>query len=684
MTIYANIEPPPPPPPPQAPVVYPVKNAAICPKLTDPEAQPAQFSLVSARSRRGIHIYIFIVFQRKSCTKSVANTVKKRLPIVGWIRGYNVATFITDMVAGLTVGLMLIPQALAYGTMAGLTPSHGLYAGWAGCFVYFFLGSTKELTIGPTAILILMVAPYTARGGADYAIFLCFMNGIIILIASIFNLGFLINFISQPVINGFTTAAVVLGGTAQLKPLLGLNLQTSGTFDTWVKVVTNIGDYRREDLGLGVLCMAVLTLIQLLPKCAQPFIKKPSIGKEKSPIEHLVFYLSNGRNAIVVIVSSIVAVILDGDQQPFTLTGYVKAGIPTVAVPPFSVTIGNETLGFTDMVADIGIGVVMIPFIAILYNIGILSTFAKGKTIDATQEIFALSVSNILASFFGSMPITSCMSRTAVNCASGAKTPMGGLLTGTMVLLALVFLTPYFRFIPKATLAAVIICALVNMLDHQILKNLWRSTRRELIPYFITFLACFFFGLSTGILTGIAVNLSMLLFFFARPKISISTVAPSKEECRYVQVKISHGVQYPSSSHVRTAVNKAGLREACGFDPVVVDCSQLQTLDYTAAKGFVNLSTEFKHRGQQLVLLGLNSAIISTVGSLLKDLTVCSEKDNLYDILKAAESYLTMSSMGSRPKFGESPSVKYIDASNHTMPSSENGGTTNPLLTPET
>ncbi|CAL4161936.1 unnamed protein product, partial [Meganyctiphanes norvegica] len=280
--------------------------------------------------------------------------VKKRLPITRWIQGYNVHTFVSDMVAGFTVGLMLIPQALAYAMMAGLPPNYGLYAGWPGCFVYCLLGTSKELNIGPTVILNLMVAPYTARGGPAYAILLCFTSGIIQLISALFNLGFLINFISQPVINGFTTAAVVQGTLAQLKPLLGLKLKTSGSSDILVKVLTNIMDFRWQDLILGLICIATLTFIKILPRFPWPCTNKQSNSKGQNAIKTLFFYLGNGRNALVVILSSLFAAALDGDQQPFTLTGYVEAGIPMAAVPPFSVTIGNETLGFTDIMADIG------------------------------------------------------------------------------------------------------------------------------------------------------------------------------------------------------------------------------------------------------------------------------------------------------------------------------------------
>ncbi|CAL4197565.1 unnamed protein product, partial [Meganyctiphanes norvegica] len=445
------------------------------------------------------------------------------------------------------------------------------------------------------------------------------------------NACFFINFISQPVISGFTSAAAVTIASSQLKALFGLKLKTQGTLDTWIKVATNITSLRWQDLTLGISGIIFLNVMQSLPNKSLPC--KLEGSKNEGVSKKILFYTSLGRNALLVIVSSIIAYCLDGENQPFTLTGHVEAGIPPAAIPAFSITRGNGTLYFMDIMADVGIGVVMIPFVSMLYIVAIASAFSKGQTVDASQEILALGITNVVGAFFGSMPVTAAMSRTAVNAASGVRTQMGRLVTGAMVLLALMFLTPYFRYIPKACLGAIIMCAVVKTIDYEIVLKLWGSKKQELLTLVITFIACLFLGLDIGIIIGIAANLGILLFSVATPSTRHATITSTMSMDEYVVVTVKHGLQYPGTAHVRTTISKAGLRDARGILPVVVDCSNIHTLDYTAAKGFQSLAKEFSKRGQILVLVSLSRYIINSVGDLLDDVNLCQHEDGLKDIL---------------------------------------------------
>ncbi|KAK7072177.1 hypothetical protein SK128_010273, partial [Halocaridina rubra] len=139
---------------------------------------------------------------------------------------------------------------------------YGLYSAFVGCFVYMFFGSTMEVNIGPTAIMALMTLQYTSHGGPDFAVLLCFISGIIELAAGIINLGFLINFISQPVISGFTSAAAITIASSQLKPLFGLQVKTKGLLDTWINVAKNLADVRWQDATLGITCIVILSFMK--------------------------------------------------------------------------------------------------------------------------------------------------------------------------------------------------------------------------------------------------------------------------------------------------------------------------------------------------------------------------------------------------------------------------------------
>ncbi|XP_069957440.1 sodium-independent sulfate anion transporter [Cherax quadricarinatus] len=608
-------------------------------------------------------------------------TLYRRLPCLTWLRSYNIECLVGDLIAGFTVGLMLIPQALAYGLVAGLPPSYGLYSAFVPCFVYFLLGSRNELNIGPTAIMSLMTYQYSGQGGGDYAVLLAFMAGIIELVAGIVNLGFLINFISLPVISGFTSAAAIIIASSQLKLLFGLRLKTKGLINTWVKVFSNIQDLRWQDLTLGLICIVVLFLLKEVRSVRWSCLDNNSRSLRQRVLRNTIFYVSVGRNAIVVIIASVIAYSLDGDDQPFTISGYVEPGIPTPSLPPFSTEINNQTITFTEIMNDIGIGVAMVPFIAILDLIAIVSVFAKGKTFDATQEIITLGVATTIGSFFGSIPITGGLSRSAVNETSGVRTPAGGLVTGVMVLLSLAFLTPCFTYIPKSTLAAVIICAVIHLIDYEILAPLWRGKKNDLVPLIVTFLACLLWGLEWGILLGIGVNLSMLLYSVATPTVIVTVVPPSSDSRGYVLVTPCHGLSFPSTSHIRGAVRKAGLRQAAGSLPVVIDCFCIDTVDYTSVKGIKGMIEEFQLRGQSLVFLGMKPRIIQIVQALHKDIRICSSFDVLPEALADGEAETGMESVecASRHK-GENILIPAITST----PSPDTSDAANPLLTPTT
>ncbi|KAG7154032.1 Sodium-independent sulfate anion transporter-like 2 [Homarus americanus] len=601
-------------------------------------------------------------------------TLHRRLPCLTWLRSYNSECFFGDLVAGFTVGLMIIPQSLAYGIIAGLSPNYGLYSAFIPCFVYFVLGSTMEMNMGPTAIMSLMTYQYSSQGGADYAVLLAFISGIIELLGGIVNLGFLINFISQPVISGFTSAAAITIASSQLKALLGLSLKSKGLINTWVKVFANIHDFRWQDLTLGLACIIALVLLKEIRTVRWPCIDHNSRGLGQRILRKTVFYLSVGRNAIVVVIASVIAYCLDGDDQPFSITGFVNPGIPYASVPPFSTEINNQTVTFPEMMSDVGIGVAMIPFIAVLDHIAIVSAFAKGRTFDATQEIITLGVSNIIGSFFGSMPTTGCLSRSAVNLTSGVRTPAGGLVTGVMVLLSLAFLTPGFTYIPKATLASVIITAVVHLLDYEILRPLWRSKKVDLLPLTVTFVACLIWGLEWGILLGIGVNLSMLLY-------SMATPAMRKHHGGYVLITPSHGITYPSTTHIRAAIRKAGLRQAGGSLPIVIDCSFIDTADYTAAKGIKGMIDDFQLRGQILVFVCLKPRVLKTIGALHEGIVVCSSFDALPEALADGETEVGLETVSSD---GRHQGGDIVISTMISTPTSDTSDAANPLLSTTT
>lgn len=519
----------------------------------------------------------------------------KRLPISKWLPEYNSEKAIADLIAGITVGLTVIPQALAYATLAGLDPQYGLYASFMGCFIYVLFGSCKDITLGPTALMALMTYQQIQGRNTDYAILLCFLTGIVQLLMGVLHLGVLIDFISVPVTVGFTSATSVIIAVSQLKGLLGLQFKSSGFLDTLKKVVTNISEARLADSTLGVTCIVILLLMRKM--------KDINLPPGQKGLKKALWLLSTSRNAIVVIICSVLAFILEGqDNSPFRLTGTVRAGLPPIAPPPFETIVAGRNVTFLEMCSDLGSSIILVPVIGVLGNVAIAKAFASGCSVDATQELITLSLSNIIGSFVCAMPITGSFSRSAVNHASGVATQFGNVYTGILVILALSLLTPYFYFIPKAALASVVICAVIFMIEYEVVKPMWRSRRADLVPAFATFIVCLIVGVELGILAGVALNVVLLLYPSARPQLEAKIVS-TPSELSYLLVTVGNSLYFPGVEYIRQFVERAAKKQGGCKLPVVIDCRYVLGADFTAAKGLCALSSSLSSRGQPLVLL---------------------------------------------------------------------------------
>jgi solute carrier family 26 (sodium-independent sulfate anion transporter), member 11 len=318
--------------------------------------------------------------------------------------------------------------------------------------------------------------------------------------------------------------------------------------------------------------------------------------------------IATARNAILVLFSSLYAYYAhQSGQMPFILTGKVKPGLPDFQPPPFetsyqSVNGTTMEMGFMDMISELGTSIALVPIIAVLGNVAISKAFG-GSGIDATRELVALSLSNILGSFFSSMPVTGSFSRSAVNHASGVRTPIGGIYTGTLVLLALGVLTPYFRYIPRAALSAVIISAVIFMIEYEVVKPLWRCSRREVLTVTLTLVLSLCVGVEIGLLSGVFLDVAFLVQRTARPVLSFDhRLSPSGID--YMMVKPRHSLLcFPAVEYVRNGINSAIKERESDPKCIVLDCRNVQELDYTAAKGIGSLKKELAARGIPMILL---------------------------------------------------------------------------------
>ncbi|XP_037907919.1 sodium-independent sulfate anion transporter isoform X2 [Hermetia illucens] len=549
--------------------------------------------------------------EKKNRRKMKTDKIEKFIPGVKWINGYSMQFAISDLIAGITVGLTILPQALAYSTLAGLEPQYGLYSSFIGGFIYALVGGCPEVNIGPTALLALMTSRHTglgARSGPDYAILLCLLAGIVEFLMACLKLGALVDLISLPVTVGFTSATAVIIGTSQIKGLLGLKGGSGASFlDTIGSVFSNIDKVRIPDFTLGIASIIVLLALRKLKS-----FSFDSNKKVYKIINGCIWTISTARNALLVLITSCIAYSAQqSGPQPFILTGSVKSGFPRIGLPNFETDIpgANGTLvhqTFPDMVAELGPSIVVVPIIAVLGNVAISKAFG-GAGLNPTKELIALSLSNIVGSLFSSFPVTGSFSRSAVNHASGVRTPIGGIYTGVLVLLAVGILTPYFHYIPKAALSAVIISAVIFMIEYEVVKPLWKCSRRELLPGAVTFILSLCLGVEIGLSAGVATDLAFLIHRSARPILSVAK-SQTHSGLEYVLISPKHSLIYfPAIEWVRSGVSKA-VREY-GMIPVVMDCRNLNEFDFTAARGMGSLSKDLSAMGVRFFLLGAGSAI---------------------------------------------------------------------------
>lgn len=568
----------------------------------------------------------------------------KKVPVLEWLPKYNVETGVADLIAGLTVGLTVIPQGIAYALVAELPEQYGLYSAFMGCFMYIFFGSCKDITVGPTAIMALLTAHYVTESGLDpeYAVLLTFLTGIIITALGLLKLGFVIDFISVPVTAGFCSAAAITIASSQLKSIFGLEISEhyhgkgdEGILGKWMEVILNIESIRVNDTILGIICVVILLCMRSL-KNVQWFNHENDTDSQtilmKKILAKTIWVISTARNAIIVVICTILAYGCDPGfefdnkdmkrNSTFIMTGAIKAGLPPFQLPPFGYdqneTLANSTIvekyvSFGEMTGKLGIALIIIPLLAILENVAIAKAFAGGKPVDASQEMIALGICNLMGSFVSSMPTTGSFSRTAVNCASGVRTPMGGIITGGLVILALAVLMPLCAYIPKASLAAVIITAVIFSVEYEVLRPMWKSKKIDLIPAFATFLTCLFWALEYGIMVGVGIQVLLILYHAARPKVHVEhRILNGIPNSNYIYVTLDRALIFPSVSYVRNQINKAGVQDGESRLPLVLDCAHISSADFTAAEGFKAMISDFRSRNQPIVFFNTSASVVDT------------------------------------------------------------------------
>lgn len=401
------------------------------------------------------------------------------------------------MLAGITVGVLLIPQGMAYAFIAGLPPEFGLYAALTPQIVYAFLGTSRQLAVGPVALDSLIVASglgaLTISGIDHYismAIFLALFMGVLQLILGFLKFGFLVNFLSKPIISAFTSAAAVLIGLSQLKNLTGIPFSNAGS--TVAKLTSLFQHISAINWPTSVLGIFGIVSIVLINK-----------------------YLQNISSGILVVITSILfSYLFNFSGFGIALIEIIPNGLPNFTIPDFTLDAMSA----------------LFPTALTLSLVGFLEATAISKSFEETQndyrtnnnkELIALGFSNAIGAFFQAYPTTGGFSRSAVNSQSGAKTTVALLISASIIGLTLLFLTPLFYYLPKTVLAAIILVAISKLIDFKFPKQLFRYRKDEFILYGITFMTTLLIGIPEGILVGILLSLMLMIYRTSKPHIAV-------------------------------------------------------------------------------------------------------------------------------------------------------------------
>lgn len=431
------------------------------------------------------------------------------LPVLHWLPGYDRQQLAGDGIAALIVAIMLVPQGMAYALLAGLPPEMGLYASIAPLILYGLLGSSRTLAVGPVAIVSLMVASALAdlaetgaAGPVAGAILLAFLSGALLLGMGLARLGFLVNFLSHPVISGFSSAAALVIGVAQVKHLLGLDIPRAPTIaDTLSQAAQRI-----DQTNLVTLAIAAGSLAVLLVFRARVAIW---LGRVGAP-DALAGALSRMGPLVAVVATTLAVWLLGLDTWAgVKVVGAVPPGLPAFSLPVFDWALIRQALP----------AAVLIALVGFLESVSVAKALAskRRQRVDADQELVALGAANIGAAFTGGFPVTGGFARSLVNFSAGAVTPMASILTAAIVAVTVMVLTPLLYYLPAATLAAIIVVAVTGLVDLKTLRLAWAYNKADAASLIVTFGVALTLGIEIGIVAGAGLSIALYLYRTSRP-----------------------------------------------------------------------------------------------------------------------------------------------------------------------
>lgn len=526
---------------------------------------------------------------------------RQAFPIFESLRGYGRRAFTADLAAGLTVGAVLIPQGMAYALLAGLPAEAGLYSAVFPLLVYALIGGSRQLGIGPTAISSLLVASGIAPlAGGDVKVYaglaaaLAIMVGLLRVAMGLGRLGFVVNFLSRPVLSGFTSAAALIISISQLKHLLGFDLRQSEHVHVVVgDAIRKFADTHPLTMGVGVVgILALWTLRRWQPTWP---------------------------GALLVVMGATGAVALFGlESQGVAVVGEIPQGLPAIGVP-------RADLGDLQTLIPTAVAITMLGFIE---SIAIAKVFAQrhGYTIHPNRELVAIGVATVAAGLSKGYPVSGSFSRTAVNESTGARTQLSAVISAAVVALALVILTPLFRPLPNAVLASVVVMAVIGLVDVAEARRLYRVKRSDFYLMVLCFSSTLFLGIELGIVISVVASLVVVIRQTTRPHTAVLGRVPGTTSFRNVErsaealtvdgvvvLRVDGPLYFANAEFLKEEFRRLEARHRGEMQVLVLDASSINDLDSSADRALLEMADELRSRDVDLYLANVKGMILDVM-----------------------------------------------------------------------
>lgn len=550
--------------------------------------------------------------------------LKRYLPLLDWGRRYNRESFASDGLAAVIVTVMLIPQSLAYAMLAGLPAEMGLYASMLPLIAYGLFGTSTTLSVGPVAVVSLMTATavsQVADAGSlayiDAAILLALMSGAMLLLFGLLRMGFLASFLSHPVIAGFITASGVIIAVSQLGHVLGIR----GRGENLPQLAQQLWE-QLPLMHLPTVLVGGCTLLFLF------WVRsglKPLLQKAGMP-DYWAGMLTRTGPVFAVIGTSVVAWGFDLQAQGVALVGHVPAGLPGLDLPMLSHPAWRE----------LAVSALLISIIGFVESVSVGHTLAarRRQRIVPDQELIGLGASNIAAAVSGGYPVTGGFARSIVNFDAGAATPAAGMLTALGIGLTALFFTPYLAYLPKATLAATIIVAVLSLVDFSILRRTWDYGVSDFAAVAITLFVTLAVGVETGVACGVLASLALHLYKTSRPHMAVVGEVPGTEHYRNVDrhevitrgdilsLRIDESLYFANASFVESSIY-ALLDQRPEVRHVILMCTAVNEIDLSALEALESINRQLAERDIVLHLSEVKGPVMDVLRHthFLHDLT---------------------------------------------------------------